>query len=51
MFRLEPNDESTISERNFVDDGILPEIEPLRSGRVRIRRRVYDVETNTNKHV
>ena len=51
LFRSEPNDESTISERNFVDNEVLPEKELCRSGRVRTRRRFYDPESGTYKPV
>ena len=51
LFHLEPNDEYTISERNFVDDGVLPEKELRRSDRVRTRRRIYDAESGTYKPV
>jgi len=46
LFHLEPND-----ERNFVDDGVLPEKELRRSGRVRTRRKIYDAESGTYKPV
>ena len=45
-FHFEPND-----ERNFVDDGVLPEKELRRSGRVRTRRKIYDAESGTYKPV
>ena len=45
LFGLEPNSKPTISERNVVDDGVLPEKELRRFGRVRTRRRIYDAET------
>ena len=34
LSRLDPNDKSRVSERNFVDDGVFPENELHRSGRV-----------------
>ena len=45
-FHFEPND-----ERNFVDDGVLPEKELRRSGRIRTRRKIYDAESGTYKPV
>ena len=35
LSRLNPNDKSRVSERNFVDDGVFPANELRRSGRVK----------------
>ena len=49
LFHLDPNDKPTVSERNFVDDGVLPVNELHGSGRVRTRKRIYDAESGTYK--
>ena len=51
LSRLDPNDKSRVSERNFVDDGVFPENELRRSGRIRTRRKIYDAESGTYKPV
>ena len=51
LSRLEPYNKPRFSERDFVDDGLSPENELCRSGRVRTRRRIYDAESGTHKLV
>ena len=51
LSRLDPNDKSRVFERNLNDDGVFPENELRRSGRVRTRRKIYDAESGTYKPV
>ena len=51
FFCFGPNNKPTISERNFVEDGVLPEKKLPRSGHVRTRKRIYDAESSTYKPV
>ena len=51
LSRLDPYNKPGFSERDFVDDGVSPENELRRSGRVRTRRRIYDAESGTHRLV
>ena len=51
LSRLDPYNKPGFSERDFVDDGVSPENELRRSGRVRTRRRIYDAKSVTHKLV
>ena len=51
LSRLDHYNKPGFSERDFVDDGVSPENELRRSGRVRTRRRTHDAESGTHKLV
>ena len=49
LSRLDPNNKSRLSERDFVDNLVSPENELRRSGRIRTRRRTCNAISCTYK--